>query len=198
MPNALARPPERIQLAKAATLVTEIFRRMFFTLWLGETMSLRTIGACPDAQIRQALHNKEAFPESFRKDPPPPASQGYIYCSPVSNTSAPGEFKTIAIRAPRVGDCQDYTRMWKHLMEERNLAGGLAPFAVRAEVYDKYRVPQDGRSLHNNLDRPPPDLRLISGQERANRYAIVDTSEVGDFCNYVLSFDETPSPATKR
>lgn len=196
--SAVARPPEHIQAAKAATLVTEIFRRMFFTLWLGEAMSLRTIGACPDAQIRSALQNRDAFPDSFKKEPPVSARQGQIYCSPVSKVSAPQEFKTITIRAPKVRSCEEYAGMWKRLTDEPRLAEGLTPYVVRTNVYDKYKIPADGRSLYNNLDRSQSEPNLISGQGRANRYVILETKGTDDFCTFVLSFDETRSPATRR
>jgi hypothetical protein len=186
--DALAFSGPRLQRASAISLTREMFKRFFFTLWLGEPLSLQGSPHCPDADIRKAMQRKDRFPETFKRKTLTPETYFLKYCSPVSVTGALPENKAFTLKAPKVNACGEYIERWHSFVSGSDLAQQIRPYIVSYDTYNKYRL-SEMSVYHSGIDREPKP-RFIIGQQLIFRFRMVQWHEQNDFCYFDFAYVE--------
>lgn len=151
--TATAKPPPSYQRSHIAFFVQEISERFFFAAWLGEPMSLSGSGACPEAQILEALQQKDKFPETFRrrKKDPQFASE---YCGAVSTQlSRPGNMSFV-LTVPVANSCMQYRAQWEAFASEEIRSVAVQPYAISDAAYAKFSIPEQSRSIYRQISLP--------------------------------------------
>jgi len=183
---ASAKPPPSYQRAQIADFVQDIFERFFFKAWLGEAMSFRS-GACPEAQIREAVQHKESFPEAFRRRNKDPRISSE-YCGVASIRLDPPKNMSFVLTVPVSNSCAQYRTQWEAFVSEEIRSVAVQPYAISDRIYEKFAIPEQSRSIYrqiapNNLDQSTRFDKRTLGQ-----FHIADSTEQDGFCRFTFTF----------
>lgn len=185
-----ARTPPRHFRLQVAHVIQEAFERFFFAAWLGEPMSLTEGGTCPQAQILAALGDKSRFPNSFKRRVPDPEVSS-DYCGGVAIALEEREVLHFSLIAPKVSDCADYLARWRAFLAAADTVSAMRPYPLSDESYEKYGIPESGRSFYQDDPGAPEQPIARATIEEIRRFQVQGSHEQAGFCRFEFVFRES-------